>query len=159
MPLLNSQNNVPASATATTGGNVAKTNAPIPKLDKEATKKANEKKLKEKRRQQKVDICAYLRSVGNLPANIETIVHDWENPRVGGAGGAFGEPFFNKVFGATPKVGDKVTLQDVFNRTFKGVDKMNEFMKKWKEKNTAVVEYIHNPTTPLLSEYVIKTIG
>jgi len=148
MPLLDKQNTgtVPAGK-------------PSNELKGEARKKANEKALKERRKAEKLELCKFIKSSGvKIPENIASIIHDWENPRAGG-GGNFGEPLFNKIYGPTPKVGDSVTLQEVFNRTFKGVDKMNELMKKWKEKETAVVEYVHNATTPLLSQYIIKSIG
>jgi hypothetical protein len=158
MPLLDR----PAGGAAT---NPTGAEAPVEarSSNKEDVKKANEKKLKERRKQEKVAICKYLRTLGTLPSEIEAIVHDWENPRQGG-GGAFGEPLFFKIFGQAPKVGDTVTLNDVVNRTLKGVDKMNELMRKWREggggaKTGTVVEFAYNASAPLQSVYTIKAIG
>jgi len=150
MPLLNNQGAKGAPTPAAGGTPVAG--------DKKATKKEAEKKLKARRKAQKESIIAYLEKVPNLPAEIADIVKDWKNPNKGGGGGNFGTPLFNKIFGETPKVGDTVTLQDVFNKTFKGVDKMNELMNKWKQKGT-IVEYVHNAASPLQSQYVIRAIA
>jgi hypothetical protein len=80
-------------------------------------------------------------------------------PRVGGGGGFGGEPIFNKIFGATPKAGDKITIQEVFAKTFKGVSQMNSLVRKWAAKNVAIVEYVHNEAEPFKSTYTIKSIG
>jgi len=149
MPLLN--NHGAGATSAPAGGSLADPTT------KKATKKEAEKKLKARRKAQKEQLLAYLEKVPNLPAEILDIVKDWKNPNKGG-GGNFGTPLFNKIFGETPKVGDHVTLQEVFNKTFKGVDKMNELMNKWKQKGT-IVEYVHNAAQPLQSQYVIKAIG
>lgn len=75
------------------------------------------------------------------------------------AGGTFGEPLFNKIFGATPAVGQSVTLQDVFNKTQKGADKMASLVRKWESKGVAVVEHVHNSAEPVKSTYTIKSLG
>ncbi len=65
----------------------------------------------------------------------------------------FGTPVFNKLFGATPKVGDKVTALKVFEETGKGFAEMRKLMKQWKEKQNTVVEYDETAKA-----YVIKSM-
>jgi len=124
-----------------------------------AKRNAYSKEFKAKRAEEKRVLLDYLTKQTNLPADIKAIVDSWTKPRTGG--GAFGEPLFQKIFGQTPKVGDTVTLTDVINRTGgKGVDKMNELMKKWEAKGTAVVRFEFNsaPNMALQSKYTIKSI-
>lgn len=44
---------------------------------------------------------------------------------------AFGKPVIYKIFGDTPKKGDKVTALKVFELTGKGFPEMRQLMKKW----------------------------
>ena len=57
------------------------------------------------------------------------------------AGSAFGKPVLYKIFGNTPKVGDKVTALKVFEATGKGFAEMRQLMKKWTEKQGVTVAY------------------
>ena len=57
------------------------------------------------------------------------------------AGSAFGKPVLYKIFGNTPKVGDKVTALKVFEATGKGFAEMRQLMKKWAEKQCVTVAY------------------
>lgn len=54
---------------------------------------------------------------------------------------AFGQPVFNKLFGDSPKVGDKITALKVFEVSGKGFAEMRQLMKKWKEKQHIEVVY------------------
>lgn len=54
---------------------------------------------------------------------------------------AFGQPVFNKLFGDSPKVGDKITALKVFETSGKGFAEMRQLMKKWKEKQNIEVVY------------------
>jgi len=78
-------------------------------------------------------------------------------PRAGS--GAFGESIFNKIFGATPQVGQSATIQDVFTRTMKGVSQMNALVRRWAAKGVAVIEYQHDAANPFQSKYVIRSMG
>ena len=78
-------------------------------------------------------------------------------PRAGS--GNFGEPLFNKIFGATPAVGMSVILQDVFMKTQKGADKMASLVRRWEQKGIATVEHVHNAAEPVKSTYTIRKIG
>lgn len=75
-----------------------------------------------------------------------------EGGRTGGNSN-FGTPVFEKLFGATPKVGDKITALKVFETTGKGFAEMRKLMKQWKEKQNTVVEY-----DDASKAYVIKSL-
>lgn len=60
--------------------------------------------------------------------------------KAGGNSAAFGKPVIYKIFGNTPKVGDKVTAMKVFENTGKGFAEMRQLMKKW-EKNGITVAF------------------
>lgn len=75
-----------------------------------------------------------------------------EGGRAGGSSN-FGTPVFEKLFSATPKVGDKITALKVFETTGKGFAEMRKLMKQWKEKQNTVVEY-----DDASKAYVIKSL-
>ena len=54
------------------------------------------------------------------------------------SGGFGGQSFFNKVFGATPKVGDSVKLFDYMQKTLEGKAKLDKYVKEWAEKGIVV---------------------
>jgi len=148
MPLINNQ-----GATAPAAG-AAKDEDGFKAMKKEAAKRHSAK-----RREQINKIIEWVDSAKPaLPPEVAAIIANWKNPRSGGSGN-FGEPIFSKIFGPSPKAGDKVTLADVVSRSLKGVDKMNQLIKKWAENGTATVEYVHNAQNPLQSVYTIKSIG
>lgn len=68
----------------------------------------------------------------------------------GGNSATFGKPVIYKIFGNTPKVGDKVTALKVFENTGKGFAEMRQLMKKW-EKNGITVAFDETSKS-----YVIK---
>ena len=116
------------------------------------------RRVSERKRAEQSVVIAFLKTKGPLPPDVQAVVSQWENPVRQGSMN-FGEPLFNKIFGAAPKVGDAITLQEVFNKTFKGVDKMNFMIRKWADKKIAVVEYVLNQAEPIKSQYVIKSLG
>ena len=65
----------------------------------------------------------------------------------------FGTPVFTKLFGESPKVGDKATALKVFETTGKGFAEMRKLMKQWKEKNNHIVEFDESSKS-----YVIKSL-
>ena len=67
-----------------------------------------------------------------------------------------GTSVFVTVFGANPKVGDKVTLQDIFKKTLKGKASFDAVVKRWAEKGI-VIEY-HEDKDILKSTYTIKEL-
>lgn len=66
---------------------------------------------------------------------------------------AFGQPVFNKLFGDSPKVGDKITALKVFETSGKGFAEMRQLMKKWKEKQNIEVVY-----DEAAKSYIIKAM-
>lgn len=131
-----------------------------------ATKEAKKGKSKE-RNQKKYEaavlINTFIKSVPNvqIPANVEEalkLLTKIPGTRMG-AGGFGGTPVFNKLFGDAPKVGDKITIQDVFNKTMKGISQMTALCRKWEEKNGTIVKYSHNEEKPFLSTYEIVKLG
>lgn len=77
--------------------------------------------------------------------------------RKAAAGGGSGQSTFAQIFGDSPKVGDKVTLETIFDKTLKGKSTIDVWVKRWAEKGI-VVECIINPTKLKLTEYVIKAL-
>ena len=68
-----------------------------------------------------------------------------------------GTSIFVTVFGANPKVGDKVTLEDIFKKTLKGKASFDAIVaKRWAEKGI-VIEY-HEDKDILKSTYTIKEL-
>lgn len=49
-----------------------------------------------------------------------------------------GSSFFNKVFGDSPKVGDKITLIDYMKKTLKAKADLDKYCKQWAEKGIVV---------------------
>ena len=67
-----------------------------------------------------------------------------------------GTSVFVTVFGANPKVGDRVSLEDVFKRTLKGKASFDVIIKRWQDKGI-VIEY-HEDKDILKSTYTIKEL-
>lgn len=60
-------------------------------------------------------------------------------PKAGGvAGGNFGTPVINKIFGDELKVNASATAIDVLEKTGKGFAEMRQLMKKWEKKGIIV---------------------
>jgi len=74
------------------------------------------------------------------------------------AAGGFGGPsVFSVLFGASPKVGDKVTLEQAFAKTFKGKSTLDVWVRRWAEKGI-VVDVLINKDNMMKTEYVIKAL-
>lgn len=153
MGLLSGQGAAPAATGApATAGAVAK----LTKEEKRARSKARrEKKYNAAIVIRDVITAAKLSLTADQKAALDLLTRA---PKVGGGGG-FGESIFSKIFGATPTVGQSVTIQDVFQKTFKGVSQMNGLVRKWAAKGVAQIEYVHNAAEPFKSQYVIKALG
>lgn len=65
--------------------------------------------------------------------------------------------FFNKVYGPTPKVGDVVTLKQVFEKTAQGKSRIDSYVSKWAKEGT-IVEYKEDASSLFNSTYTIKAI-
>ena len=74
------------------------------------------------------------------------------------ASGGFGGPsVFTLLFGEAPKVGDKITLEQAFNKTYKGKSTLDLWVKRWAEKGI-VVECHVDSAKMLNTTYTIKTL-
>ena len=91
-----------------------------------------------------------------LPETFSKLLNDIANPssRSGGTGSS---PLFEKLFGFAPKVGDKVTLLEVFQKSYKSKAEIDRYVKIWAEKGTVIT---FKPQANMLeSTYVIEKIA
>ena len=63
---------------------------------------------------------------------------------------------FTALFGANPKVGDSITLNDAFQKTLKGKANLDFYVKRWADKGIIVT--FHQNDNILESMYVIDAI-
>lgn len=74
-----------------------------------------------------------------VPAEVQAELDFLCKEKKAGAGSSnFGTPVIYKIFGNTPKKGDKVTAMKVFEETGKGFGEMRQLMKKWNANGTVV---------------------
>lgn len=123
---------------------------PTQKVDEAtpATKHSNseyQKKQRELLKQHGAVISAYIAKQKDVPADVQAAAAWFKQKaegRVAGHGGkAMGKPAFYKIFGDTPKIGDKITALKVFESTGKGFSEMRSLMKKWETKQGITVSY------------------
>lgn len=87
-----------------------------------------------------------------VPEEIKEAVAFFAKEKKAAAGSkSFGKPVIYKLFGNTPKAGDKITALKVFEDTGKGFSEMRQLMKKW-EKQGIVVNF-----DEASKSYVIKS--
>ena len=72
----------------------------------------------------------------NLPAEDIEFWKSLANPTVARA--ATGTSFLNKVFGDSPKVGDKITLMDFMKKTMQGKSQFDKQVKALAEKGITI---------------------
>lgn len=65
---------------------------------------------------------------------------------------------FNTLFGADPKVGDSISLEDAFNKTLKGKATIDYYVKRWVKQGT-IVTFVPNQANMLKSTYVIEALS
>jgi len=101
---------------------------------------AYQKKQKELRYQAALTIQAALKR-GNVQLTSEEQKALELLTRAPGSGVAhsFGKPIIYRLFGDQPKIGNKVTALEVFERTGKGFQEIKQQIRKWGEKGTKVV--------------------
>lgn len=63
---------------------------------------------------------------------------------------------FNVLFGQQPKVGDKVSLKDAFDKTLKGKATIDLMVKRWKEKG---IEVKYNPNAQKMIESTYEIVA
>ena len=72
--------------------------------------------------------------------------------------GGFGGPsIFSILFGDNPKVGQKITLEEAFNKTYKGKSTLDLWVKRWADKGI-IVECTIDPAKMINSTYTIKSL-
>lgn len=76
-----------------------------------------------------------------LPEELSKFLDDIANPKAHASGGS--SPLFSKLFGNTPKVGDKTTLLEAMQKTMKGKAEIDRYVKIWAEKG-AEIKFVPN---------------
>lgn len=127
----------------------------------EAAKKFNERQKADK--QERIENAGKLKeqlmklgSWEKLDEKMRTWIEKMAAGIIGNNGGAVNSGTFGLLFGDNPKVGDKITLEDVFKKTFKGKQTIDIAVRKWKEKGI-IVDFVHN-NDMAKSTYVIKAL-
>lgn len=110
-----------------------------------AKKHNNSEYQKRQREHQYKAACAirdFIKAQGiTLPEDLQAEMDFLTKEKKAAAGSAFGKPVLYKIFGNTPKKGDRVTALKVFEETGKGFAEMRSLMKKWAEKQNVTVKY------------------
>lgn len=71
-----------------------------------------------------------------LPEEFSKLLNDIANPAKHASGGT--GSLFEKLFGTSPKAGDKVTLMEVFQKSYKSKAEVDRYVKIWAEKGIIV---------------------
>lgn len=120
--------------------------------------KENKKKEKAERIEGARALVDEMKGAGlydRLSASAQEFLNSLANPASGNAGTS---STFTALFGANPKVGDKVTLIEAFQRTLKGKANIDSYIKKWAEKGT-VVSFQQDSADIRNSVYVIEQLA
>lgn len=99
------------------------------------------------------------KQLDSLPANLKDFVLSLcKDPAEKKAAGGFGGPsIFSVLFGESPKVGDKITLEQAFAKTYKGKSTLDVWVRRWAEKGI-MVDIMLNKDNMMKTEYVIKAL-
>ena len=73
------------------------------------------------------------------------------------ANGFGGPSIFTVLFGETPNVGDVITLEQAFHKTYKGMSTLDMWVKRWADKGI-VVEKVLDSVKVLNTTYTIKAL-
>ena len=127
---------------------------------KEAAKKYAEKKKAQAaaRIEAAKKLVEELKKIGaydKLNKEYQDILMSWTVPQARIV--ATGSNLFVTIFGEHPKVGDRVTLKEVFNKTLKGEATINTFIKSLLKKGI-VVKYTVNEKNLIESTYEIVSL-
>jgi len=117
--------------------------------DRKAAEKAERSQLAKAMKYDIVAAGVYDRLSDNIKAFIEELIS--------GGPARSNTPMFNVIFGASPKVGDSMTLSEIFNKTLKGKSAIDAYVKKWAEQGI-VVEFSKNAANILDSTYTVKSL-
>lgn len=81
----------------------------------------------------------YIKTLKNVPQDVVDAAAWLGREKKAATGSStFGKPVIYKLFGNTPKVGDKITALKVFEDTGKGFSEMRQLMKKWEKQGITV---------------------
>lgn len=132
MSLLDNARKAAAPEAATT---VGETNEVAPK------KKSNSSDYQKRRREHQYKAACtvrdFIKSKGlEMPADVKSELDFLCKEKQ--ASSAFGTPVIYKIFGNSPKKGDKVTALKIFQDTGKGFSEMRSHMKKWAAQEPAI---------------------
>lgn len=107
-------------------------------------KKSNSEYQKRQREHQFKAACAIRDFIKaqkiTLPEDLQAEMDFLCKEKKAAAGSVFGKPVIYKLFGDSPKKGDKVTALKIFEETGKGFNDMRQQMKKW-NKDAEIVKY------------------
>ena len=120
--------------------------------------KENKKKEKKARIEGAKALIDEMKNAGlydQLSDSAKDFLNNLANPVSGNA--TTGSTFM-ALFGAAPKVGDKVTLIEAFQRTLKGKSNIDAYIKKWAEKGI-VVSFQQDVTDIRNSVYTLEALG
>ena len=148
----------PAATPAQANERTAEKIAELKAKKKEAAKQWKERKDKEaaERKETAAKLIKYLADKKvELPAEFSKLLNDIANPSTHASGGT--GSLFDKLFGSTPKAGDKVTLMEVFQKSYKSKAEVDRYAKIWAEKGI-VVEFKAAPNM-LESTYTIVKLA
>lgn len=124
--------------------------------------KANRAKRAKQQREDAVALKEELQKAGifdkltdGSKAFVESLLS--EKTASGGGGSIQQSGVFLSLFGKEPKVGDTFTLEEAFNKTFKGKATLDILIQRWAKKGV-VVECVVNTTRMLDTKYTLKAL-
>jgi hypothetical protein len=140
-------------------GNVGASGTPVVE---ESTEKVNYQAKKREQAYQDALLLQKALKRGNVtlsPEETEALARLTRAPGTGRGPGNFGKPVIYQLFGDNPKVGTSITALDVFQKTGKGYQEMNQLVKKWGEKGNVVTFNPDNKTFTLKEIGILPQVG
>lgn len=124
----------------------------------EASKKWNENKkaaaaARVEGTKKLIDELKKLGSYDKLSADAKALLDGIVNPARAQSNGGL----FEKIFGASPKVGEKKTLMEIMESTLCGKSKVDHYCKVWAEKGI-IVKFVEDRAKVTNSTYVIEKL-
>lgn len=97
-------------------------------------------------------------SLDRLTAPVkEFVLSLCKDPSVRAKSGGGGSSIFSLLFGDNPKVGQKITLEEAFNKTYKGKSTLDLWVKRWADKDI-IIECVVDPVKMINTTYTIKAL-
>jgi len=132
--------------------------AEVPVVDKKVQHAEANRRYKEKKEAERVataaavaEVIDYFKSIGKW----EEIREDTRTILMKYAYKTTGNSIVAKVFGDCVKVGDTVTVEQVFRITQMGIKEFQKKLNDWEQKDGVKVEYKENPDNIFASTYTI----